>query len=51
MGGFTAFPQTGIQIPTKAGAAVLWHNTFSSGTLDEASIHGSCSVISGHKCG
>ena len=49
MGGMTAFSQAGIQIPVETGAAVVWHNTLSSGAWDEMSYHGGCPVIFGQK--
>ena len=51
MGGNTAFPQADIQISAKAGDAVLWYSTLSSGFLDKMSEHGGCPVIFGHKRG
>ena len=50
-GGMTVFPSVGIQIPIKAGSAVFWYNTLSSGALDRMSYHAGCPVIYGHKLG
>ena len=50
-GGMTAFAQAGIQVPVKAGSAVMWFNTLSSGAFDAMSYHAGCPVIFGHKRG
>ena len=49
MGGMTAFAEAGIRVGVETGAAVVWHNTLSSGHPDSMSFHAGCPVIFGHK--
>jgi len=48
-GGETTFPVPGIDVKPLKGAAVMWWNTYTNGTLDPTSAHGGKPVIKGTK--
>ena len=50
-GGKTAFPLAGVAATPEKGSAVFWYNLWSSGELDERTLHGACPVILGEKWG
>ncbi|CAG7815688.1 unnamed protein product [Allacma fusca] len=48
-GGLTAFVPGDFQVVPKKGSALFWYSLFSSGVVDESTIHGSCPVLFGEK--
>eukprot|EP01114_Cavostelium_apophysatum_P013871 TRINITY_DN3456_c0_g1_i1.p1 TRINITY_DN3456_c0_g1~~TRINITY_DN3456_c0_g1_i1.p1 ORF type:complete len:335 (-),score=49.14 TRINITY_DN3456_c0_g1_i1:79-1083(-) len=48
-GGETNFPKVNLSVPPTKGAAILWYNTFSNGTVDPMSLHGGNPVKKGVK--
>lgn len=48
-GGATVWPYAGISVFGKKGAALFWHNTFSSDIPDKYTRHVACPVLLGQK--
>jgi len=48
-GGHTEFPNLGLSVAPRKGAAIMWTNTLPDGTADERLVHAGLPVVKGTK--